>query len=314
LALCLASLTISLGGSLSKRSWYFISWSLYLEDNLLIVYTNPTNLEQVKCAKSIGINVSYRRHNDADAWEWNTTNKSAESKLRELGVGKWDSHTKEVPLSVRRSDKEAVIEFLRAYISCDGWANKTGGKGKKKKDGTYYLKPQVGFDTVSRSLALQVRTLLLNLGILSSMSKTKSRKFRSKGEKYDHCVYMVRISGEHIVNFQETIGFIDPNKQKSLEECVKIIKESKTRPLHSNIKEGAIFLREYLKKIDVGEGCKLDSKGNVYKNAITTNLLGDKYDLVRDCWKRKTKSLTREIAKIVVDRTGHFGENIVQNT
>lgn len=257
--------------------------------------------------RASGGNSNYYKKDDSDAYEWKSSAIIYNNLLLDIGLEHGTSHTKEVPLSIRTATKEHVVEFLRSYINCDGWVNTDGGKGKKKKDGTYYDKPQVGFDTVSKKLADQVRLLLLNLGIITSMSETKSRRFRSADEKYDHNVYVVRINAGCLQKFKDTIGFIDPVKQADLDKCIKIVENTKRLSNYNNIKGGAIFLRQYLKEIDVGEGCKLDSKGNVYQNAVTIRLLGEDYDSVRACWKRKSQSLTRHIAKLVFDKTRHLG-------
>lgn len=256
--------------------------------------------ECVKSAKILNINVSYRKCSDMDAYEWSTKNKSAEAKLRELGVGEWKSRTKEVPISVRQSDKDTVCEFLKAYMSCDGWcAILSSGSGHKKA--------QVGFDTVSEKLALHIRLLLLNMGIVTSMSETKSRKFKTN-EKLDHTVYMVRINSEYLELFEKEIGFIDHEKQSMLRSCIDLVKSSRRRSNINNIPETGLFIREYLKKIDVNEGCKLDSKGNVYKGSITTKLFGKDYETVRACWKSKNKTASRELVQLVIDRTKEYGK------
>lgn len=250
---------------------------------------------------------SYYHYKNKKAWEWRVNNQTVEKELRNSGVGEWKSKTKEVPISIRMAVKEVVCEFLRGYMSCDGWIAKlSGGKGRNK---IKYFKYQVGFDTVSRKLADQIRLLMLNMGILTSLSKTKSRGFHSN-KKFDHDIYMVRINPEFIELFSQLIGFIDDEKQKTLKEFVEIIKGKTIHQNYGTIPGTALTIRKYLKQIDIGEGCKLDNKGHVYQNSITVSLIGKEvYDTcVSMAWYSESKSASREVVKIVVEATREYGK------
>ncbi|KKL92650.1 hypothetical protein LCGC14_1882580, partial [marine sediment metagenome] len=286
----------------AKLLGYLVACGGYGESDS-ISYTK-SNIEMmnnsINClSKGFNINVNISKDKRNGVLRWQCSQKHFVKELRELGLDPIYSKTKEVPLSIRQSTKDTVREFLRAYLTSDGWCSiLSSGRG--------YKKPQVGYDTVSEKLARQVQYLLLNFGIVTSLSKTKSRKFGTN-EKFDHDVYMVRINSEYLHLFTKEIGFLDSEKKEALKECLELVKNTKRKPNFNNINGAGNVLRQYLKDINVGEGCRLDSKGNVYQNAITTNII-DNYDSVRACWKRKIKSVSREIIKKVVDDTKEYGK------
>ena len=108
-----------------------------------------------------------------------------------LGLDYIKAHQKEVPKVILMAPKIFVINFLQGLFDADGTADKRYGN--------------VSFSTTSIKLALQVHSLLLNLGIISSL-KSKETSGRT--------IFSVKLYGEDSQNFYDKIDFRLPRKSK----------------------------------------------------------------------------------------------------
>lgn len=158
--------------------------------------------------------ISYQKSTSKDSYETSRGLPSFRAALLELGLTYSRSHDKTVPLSVLCGDRDTVIEFLRGYLSCDGFAY-LASSGKKHPS----KKINIGCSSVSRILIEQVRMLLLNLGVITRLEVSKSVKYNSR-EKYDHNSYLIRVHPSSVVRFGEVFSFIGSEKNKTLSDCV----------------------------------------------------------------------------------------------
>jgi len=157
--------------------------------------------------------------------------------LNGLGLERHNAHVKRVPQSIWMLNKEYVTAYLRSYFEGDGTA-------AIEKSG--FNKAAVAAYTVSLSLAQDLQQLLWALGVKASISKTKSRKFRSQ-EKFAHNSYSIRIYGENILRFSKLIGFNSARKKSALAACVdKVLSTGKYTKTDDNFE----FLK--IKKIEMG--------------------------------------------------------------
>ncbi len=130
--------------------------------------------------------------------------------LYALGFKYWTSHTKEIPHCILRGTPEIKKAFLSGYFSCDGNAQVSKSNNERKG--------RVTVTTVSKKLAYQIQNLLLELGVLASISIGKSVEFNSR-VKRENDAYTINVFGEEIINFYNTIHFISNRKQKKLQEA-----------------------------------------------------------------------------------------------
>lgn len=132
-----------------------------------------------------------------------------------LGIKAVRAQNKEVPISIYKAPKDAVIGFLRGLFSADGTI------GFNKKHGCYYIR----LTSKSQKLLKGVQQLLINLGIISRIynrsraSQTKFNYVTKNGTKRsyisDGVLYELNISRGEINTFLEKIGFLaDLHKEK----------------------------------------------------------------------------------------------------
>jgi intein/homing endonuclease len=139
--------------------------------------------------------------------------------LEVVGLGHWYSDTKEIPSCVLKGTPELKKAFISGYFSCDGNAQVSKSNDSKKA--------RVTSTTVSKTLAYQLQNLLLELGILSSISIGKSVEYGTR-IKRENDAYTINIFGEEILNFYNTIRLISERKQKKLQEAYEYQKNLKS--------------------------------------------------------------------------------------
>ena len=100
-----------------------------------------------------------------------------------LGFDGRRAHQKHVPQIIRRSSKQIVSAFLRAYFDGDGTVTNL-----------------VSCTTASEKLAEQIQLLLLNYGIIA-------KRCARWNEKYERNYHRIEIAGENIAVFNREIGF-----------------------------------------------------------------------------------------------------------
>lgn len=147
--------------------------------------------------------------------------------LKNIGLKSVRSNLKEIPFSVLQSKKESVREFLIALFEGDGSVQLV----TDKRHGGKSL--QLCYHSNSKKLIFQLKTLLLNFGIITTKPYT---------DKRNGC-YKLSISGvENILQFKNQIGFFSDRKNKILDNIDSI---NKTR-LSKN--DSIPHLNNYLRK------------------------------------------------------------------
>lgn len=106
------------------------------------------------------------------------------------------AHEKSIPWVIMQNTRETQIECLKGLFDTDGGVNKSC----------------VHFTTTSRLLASDIQTLLLNLGIISSL-----RELNGKSRENLRQAYRIQISGYQGHQFYRIIGFRLERKQQALE-------------------------------------------------------------------------------------------------
>jgi len=100
--------------------------------------------------------------------------------LRELGLIEQKDRCKHVPQWVFEAGKIGACQFLAGYLSTDGCVK------RRVKDGRVIW--EVRFDTVSRQLATDIQALLLRIGVIASIDRSKQKvKARQR-------LYRIRVS------------------------------------------------------------------------------------------------------------------------
>jgi intein/homing endonuclease len=122
------------------------------------------------------------------------------------GAGK-----KVIPRVIRQSPGDVVCAFLRGWFDTDGWVDD---------------KVQVG--TASRELARQAQVLMLNLGIITSLTCKAEPTYVYCGERrVGQPSWIVRVVGRRSREvFRSRIGFSNPYKAKMLDELMSHAKAS----------------------------------------------------------------------------------------
>lgn len=133
--------------------------------------------------------------------------------LRKLAVDKG------VPKSILNGTIEDICNFLGAYWDCDGWAS----IGKNTYGGRMKPNVEVGVCSASKKLILQIKHLLLRLGIHSNL-KEKKVKYKD-GFKF---AWQLTMAGkDSIEKFYNQIPL--RAKQQKLQEVYDIVKDRKAR-------------------------------------------------------------------------------------
>ena len=152
---------------------------------------------------------SYEFRNDADnepneenSWGTRVSPRSLRWLLEDLGCTDSELEGSRVPSSVLRSPKSVVSAFLKGLFETNGTVSPCG--------------VSITFTSASKYLASEVQLLLLNFGIVSSISENSS-------EECNGGRYSVSILGfESLKIFRDEIGFIADRKNFRLDfdECL----------------------------------------------------------------------------------------------
>jgi len=120
--------------------------------------------------------------------------------LAYLGMQSVKSPQKEIPRVIRTATKEIVTVYLRAVFDNDGYV----GKGS------------IEFCISSKKLASQIHIMLLNFGIVSSLTIKKVKNYA------DNEYYKLSIYGEEARKFIQEIGFVRKEKYDKVKELLKL--------------------------------------------------------------------------------------------
>ena len=120
--------------------------------------------------------------------------------LAYLGMDSCRSPQKEMPRAIREAPKEIVTAYLRALFDNDGYVGENS----------------VELCISSKKLVSQVHLVLLNFGIVSSLSIKKVKNYA------DNEYYKLSILGEDARKFVKEIGFIRKEKYNKIREFLKL--------------------------------------------------------------------------------------------
>ena len=120
--------------------------------------------------------------------------------LAHLGMNSSKSPQKEMPKAVREASKEAVAAFLRAIFENDG----------------YFGRGTIEFSVSSKKLISQTHLMLLNFGIVSSVSVKKVKNYAQN--QY----YRLSIFGQDARKFIEEVGFIRKEKYIKAKQFLRL--------------------------------------------------------------------------------------------
>lgn len=178
------------------------SFERYLRDYFLI--NKSENIYKVN-----------RRNN---TWEIQYFCKKLVQYLLKCGFTKTTALDKKVPDVIKKASREVMIAFLQGLFDTDG-----GVYVQTHKHG--YTHCEVTFNTSSSQLSREVHSILLNLGIVSSLciNNKSCVKQLSQGNKPSKCSesYKIRITNKiFIERFNNTIGFRSLRKSSVIDTYI----------------------------------------------------------------------------------------------
>ncbi len=195
----------------------------------------------------------YERKIKGNCWEFDLYHRQAVAFLEALGLKNVKADGKEIPFSVLGSPRKVIRAFLQGLFEGDGSVvfhtdNRHGGQLLEL---TYVSK--------STKLLSQLKTLLLNFGVITSVLSKDSRS---------QC-YKLAITGvDNIRIFQKNVGFFSKRKNSILERVLEL----NSSRLSKN--DSIPFLNKYLR--------------NRYKQAFVQRNNFDRYNsLVKNYSKIK---------------------------
>lgn len=108
--------------------------------------------------------------------------------LKYLGVKLVKSAKKDIPVSILSSKEEIIIEFLNAYVSCDG----------------FFHKSYVQLCSASKKLIDTLHVILNNFGIVSK--KTKRISWARNGSQIKQPYYYILVTGRENYNLRQLLS------------------------------------------------------------------------------------------------------------
>lgn len=179
--------------------------------------------------------------------------------LNNIGLESLKSHEKEIPFSVLMSKKEHIRNFLIALFEGDGSVILV----KDKRHGGKSI--QLAYDSKSKKLIEQLKTILLNFGVTSNHPYKDNR---------NDCLKLYISSYDNIYKFYKELGFFSKRKKKVL-SLIKDINPSRLSKV-----DFIPFLNDYLRS-------KYDSSF-IEKNNF------DRYNSLRKNYSALVKVIGRE--------------------
>jgi DNA gyrase subunit A len=127
--------------------------------------------------------------------------------LINIGLTKTTSEHKEIPFTVLQSTRECIVSFLQGLFEGDGSVSlKVDKRHSGKSIELTYL-------TKSKKLLHQLKTVLLNFGIITTLPY---------GDKRTPCFKLIISDVNNVRKFYEQIGFSCSKKQKCLENVIQL--------------------------------------------------------------------------------------------
>ncbi|OGZ32053.1 MAG: hypothetical protein A3H00_00420 [Candidatus Portnoybacteria bacterium RBG_13_40_8] len=168
----------------------------------------------------------YERQIKSNCWELSLYHQKAVNFLENIGLNNSVSGKKEIPFTILRSKKELIRQFLTGLFEGDGCVI----IHKDKRHNGQSI--AIAYDSKSLKLIEQLKTLLLNFGVVTSLP------YR---DKRNGC-YKLLVSGrENIQIFQKEIDFFSGRKKAVLAQISTI------NPNRMSKTDYIPFLNEYLR-------------------------------------------------------------------
>jgi intein/homing endonuclease len=166
------------------------------------------------------IDVRSRKHNKSSDITY--FSKKLVQFLLACGFTKITAIDKKVPYVIKRSSKYMLCSFLSGLFDTDGHCY--------IQNHDHYNSCEVSLNTSSLQLANEVQSILLNIGIVSSVgiSKKAGKRKLNGRTKYSICAtaYKVRITGvPNIIKFRDTVGFRCEHKFNKLNNFILSLKD-----------------------------------------------------------------------------------------
>ena len=199
--------------------------------------------------------------------------------LQNIGLKSVKSNKKEIPFSVLMSKKEHIRNFLIALFEGDGSVQVVNGKRHKGRS------LQLTYDSKSSILIDQLKTLLLNFGIITG---------RPYINKRNNCRKIYLLGSQSILKFFKEIGFFSKRKNEKL-------KEIKTINLGRMSKNDFIpYLSDYFR--------------NKYSGQFIMKNNFDRYNLLRKNYNQIIKLIDNEDKKLIdfVLRNEYYFDQLVE--
>jgi len=128
--------------------------------------------------------------------------------LHALGLSTGKSREKSIPFTILQSPERVIKAFLVALFEGDG---SVSAKTDRRHGGRSI---ELVYNSMSRQLIDDLRTLLLNFGIATSTYR----------EKRNQCYKLIISGQENILRFAERVGFFSKRKQSRLAEARRVNK------------------------------------------------------------------------------------------
>ncbi|MFO7677163.1 MAG: DNA gyrase subunit A [Thermoplasmatota archaeon] len=189
--------------------------------------------------------------------------------IANMGLKPVKSGEKEIPFIILKAKKELVAIFLRALFVGDGSVRLKTDKrhGGKSIELTYNSK--------SKKLIYQLKTLLLNFGIVTTLPYV---------DKRNNCYKLIISDISNIKRFKEEIGFACSKKSNILDKVTSINADRMSK------NDYIPFLSEYLRN-------KYDHQVIKKYNFDRYNKLREKYDILANIVDSVDKKLLDELLK-----------------
>lgn len=158
----------------------------------------------------------YVRHKNKNTYDLSYYSKKLSQYLLKCGFTKTTATDKKIPDVIKKSSRETFVAFMQGLFDTDGGIHTTNCKNG-------YTGCIVEFSTSSERLAREVHAVLLNIGIVSSLTistKAGDRYIRKWGRVCKTAAgYKVRIMGkEFLERFQSEVGFRCERKSSALKK------------------------------------------------------------------------------------------------
>jgi len=216
----------------------------------------------------------YERQIKGNCWELSLYHQKAVRFLENIGLNQVKSDKKEIPFTILLSKRELIRQFLIGLFEGDGCVV---FHNDKRHNGKSII---LTYDSKSQKLIEQLKILLLNFGIVTTLS------YR---DKRSGC-YKLSITGrENIQKFKEEIGFFSKRKSSLLARVVTI------NPDRMSKTDYIPFLNEYLRKNY--KNSFIQQNGTQRNNFDRYNKLRKNYDQLKKILKPQDRKLIDWIIK-----------------